>query len=43
MIKAKRGNSESTKVGKVMAVRTGRLPRSGFVHLASTCTIHNII
>ena len=34
MIKVKRGDNESTKVGKVMAVRTGRLPRSGFVHLA---------
>jgi len=36
MIKAKRGDSESRKVGKIMTVRAGTLPRSGFVHLAKT-------
>ena len=39
MIKAKRGDSESRKVGKIMTVRAGTLPRSGFVHLASIWTI----
>jgi hypothetical protein len=34
MIQAKRGDSKSRKVGKIMTVRAGTLPRSGFVHLA---------
>jgi hypothetical protein len=41
MIKAKRGDSESRKVGKIMTVRAGTLPRSGFVHLASIHNVHN--
>ena len=39
MIKAKRGDSESGKVGKVVAIRTVRLPRSGFVHLTNIASI----